>query len=386
MTRVFVSAADASADLHAAELLRELRQRRPGLRPFGAGGVALEKAGVEILVPQRELAVGGLVEVLSVVPNVLRALSRLERAVRAQRTELAVLVDGSGFHLPLARRLRRAGVPVLYFIGPNVLRWRRWRMQKMARRVDRLASIFPYEAGLYAGTSLRIDYVGHPLVEPIAQFAGQWNRARARASLGLEVDAPVVALFPGSRRNEIRYMLPLFLDTARRLCARDARMRVLLGLAPSLRREELEPALRHAGADLPLRVVEDRTREALLAADAALAKPGTVTMESALLGCPLVVAGRAHPITAALLRRMVHERSFAMPNVIAGEAIVPEFLQEDAQAEPLASALAALLAGEARERQLAGLARVRERIGAGGAARRTAEIACEMLERGARSA
>jgi lipid-A-disaccharide synthase len=375
-----VSAVDASADLHAADLVRAFRERRPGTRFFGAGGVALEKAGMEILVPQREFAVGGLVEVMGVVPNLLRALATLQRAARAERAGLAVLVDGSGFHLPLARRLRRAGVPVLYFIGPNVLRWRRWRMKKLSRRVDRLASIFPYEADLYARTPLRVDYVGHPLVEPIEEFCRQWDRVRARASLRLEGDDPAVALFPGSRRNEIRYMLPLFLATAQRLHERNPRTRFLLGLAPSIARDEIDSAMADAGS-LPIHVVEDRTRELLLAADAALAKPGTITMESALLGCPLVVAGRAHPITAALLRRMVHERSFAMPNVIAGEAVVPEFLQEEAQPEPMAEALSALLAGEARERQLAGLARVRERLGEGGAARRTAEIAEEMLGR-----
>ena len=190
MARVLVSAIDASADLHAAEWVTALRQRRPDVRFFGAGGVAMEKAGVEIVVSQRELAVAGVVEVLEILPRVLRAWRRLERLARRQRPDLVVLVDAPDFHLPLARRLRRHGAPLLYYIGPNVLRWRRGRTRRLASRADRLASIFPFEAELYRGTSLPVDYVGHPLVEPLRDFASRWDRALARDALELPAAAP----------------------------------------------------------------------------------------------------------------------------------------------------------------------------------------------------
>jgi lipid-A-disaccharide synthase len=378
VARVFVSAIDASADQYAADWVNQLRRLRPGVRAFGAGGTAMAKAGVEIVVPQRDLAVAGIVEALEIVPRVLRAWRRLERAVRDQATDLAVLVDAPDFHIPLARRLKRAGLPLLYYVGPNLRRWRRGRGKRLARRADRLASIFPYEPALYEGTALRVDYVGHPLVEPLREFAASWDRRLAREALGLDADAPLVVLAPGSRRNELRYLLRPFAETARLIRARDPRVRFALCVAPTIQRASIDAALPGA-ASIGIDVVEGRTWEALVAADAALVKPGTITMEAALLGCPLVVAGRAHPITAALLRRLVRDPSFAMPNVIGAAPIVPEFLQERARPEALAESVLALLDGPARARQLAGLARVRERVGDGGAARRTAEIAHEML-------
>lgn len=379
MARVLVSALDASGDLHAADLARALRARRPGLELFGAGGAALRDAGLDVVVDQRELAVAGLVEVLEIVPAALRAARRLCGEARARGATLALLVDSPDFHLPLARRLRRIGVPVLGYIGPNVLRWRRGRVDVVARRFDRLASIFPFEPPLYEGTGLRVDFVGHPLVEPLRTLRERHDRASARALLGLRSDGPLLALLPGSRRNEVARMLPLFVQSARALRARRPDLAVAIGLAPSLARAEVEAQLRAQGADALPALVDGRSRELLIAADVALAKPGTVTMEAALLGCPLVVAGVAHPLSAALWRRLSRVDSFAMPNLIAGAPLVREFLQRDARPEPIAQAVAALLDGPERARQQAGFEIVRKRLGDDVAAERAAAIADAML-------
>ncbi|HXK25827.1 MAG TPA: lipid-A-disaccharide synthase [Myxococcota bacterium] len=379
MARVLVSALDASGDLHAADLARALRARRPGLELFGAGGAALRDAGADLVVDQRELAVAGLVEVLEIVPAALRAARRLCGEAGARGATLALLVDSPDFHLPLARRLRRIGVPVLGYIGPNVLRWRRGRVDLVARRFDRLASIFPFEPALYERTGLRVDYVGHPLVEPLRKLRERHDRRSARALLGLPSDGPLLALLPGSRRNEVARMLPLFVQAARALRARRPDLAVAVGLAPSLARAEVEAQLRGQGADLRPEPVAGQSRELLLAADVALAKPGTVTMEAALLGCPLVVAGVAHPLSAALWRRLSRVDTFAMPNLIADAPLVPEFLQRDARPEPIADALAALLEGPARARQQAGFEVVRKRLGDDVAAERAAAIADAML-------
>jgi lipid-A-disaccharide synthase len=379
MARVLVSALDASGDLHAADCVRALRALRPDLEVFGAGGAALREAGAQIVVDQRELAVAGMVEVLEIVPAALRAARRLTHEATARGARLAVLVDAPDFHLPLARRLRRAGLPVLAYIGPNVMRWRRGRVHKMARRVDRLASIFPFEPPLYAATPLRVDYVGHPLVEPLRRLRERLDRTSARALLDLPAERPIVALLPGSRRNELARMLPLFVETARVLRAQRPEVAIALGLAPSLEQADVEARLRALWPDAPVVLVAGRSRELLLAADVALAKPGTVTMEAALLGCPLVVAGLAHPLSAALWRRLSHLKTFAMPNVIHGAAIVPEFLQGDAQPGPIAAALLALLRGPEREQQQAALERVRKRLGDDVAAERAAAIADSML-------
>jgi lipid-A-disaccharide synthase len=387
MTTVLVSAGDASGDLHAAAFVRALRTRVPDLRVVGIGGVEMEKAGVELLVHQRELAVGGLVEVLSSVRRVLAAWRRLRDALTEDRPELVVLVDSPDLNLPFARRVQRERIPTLYYVSPQVWAWRRWRIRKIARRVDRLAVIFPFEREIYAHTGLPVDFVGHPLVERMCEFAALHDRATARAELDLDPDRPLVLLLPGSRHNELRHGFDLKLESARVLHARRPEVAFAVAVAPTLEREEVELRIAAARlpADLRLDVIQGRTYEAVRAADVALAKPGTITVEVALLDRPMVVAARVHPLSAMLARRLVKVPSFTMPNLIAGAPVIPEFLQEAARPERIALALEILLAGPAREIQLARLARVRRRLGEGGAAARAASIAAEMIDGAARA-
>ncbi len=386
MTTVLVCAGDASGDLHAAGLVRALGERRPDLRFVGLGGQAMEKAGVTLLVHQRELAIGGLVEVLSSLRRVVAAWRRLGRALADPRPALAILVDSPDFNLPFARRARRAGVPVLYYVSPQVWAWRRRRVRTLARRADRLAAIFPFEPAVYAGTGLDVEFVGHPLVEPMAALRAATSRAQARAALGLAAQGPLVALLPGSRRNEVRHHLGLFLATARALRAQRPDVRFAVGLAPTLDREAFDASLRGAAspAGFELDIVEGRAHELMLASDVVLAKPGTVTIEAMLLDRPLVVAGRASRLSVAIGRRIIRVPSFTMANLIADAPVVPEFLQEQARPEAIAEALALLLEGPAADRQRSQLAGVRARLGAGGAAQRTAKIAEEMLGGSAR--
>ncbi|MDX1648638.1 MAG: lipid-A-disaccharide synthase, partial [Myxococcota bacterium] len=318
MTTFFVSAGDASGELHAAALVLALRQRAPAARFLGLGGGAMEKAGVEIVVHQREIAVGGLVEVVRDVGKVVRAWRRLGLALRGASPDLVILVDAPDFNIPLARRARRLGLPVLYYVSPQVWAWRRGRIRKIARRVDRMAVIFPFEPEVYAGTGLRVDFVGHPLVDRLAGLREAASREARRRELGIDPEGRWVTLLPGSRRNEVRDTLPLQLAVARAVHARDPGVRFLVAVAPSIPRATVEAGI--AEAQLPslmtVRMVEDRTYEAVLAADVALAKPGTVTVAVCLLGTPLVVAARAHPVTAAVMRRLVKVPSFTMPNLI----------------------------------------------------------------------
>jgi lipid-A-disaccharide synthase len=385
--KVLFSAGDASGELHAAALAEELSRRAPGVEMFGLGGPAMEKAGVELVVPQRELAVGGLVEVLFDLPRIVSVWRRMTRALAERRPELVILVDSPDFNLPLAKRAKRLGVPVLYYVSPQVWAWRRGRVRKIAARVDRLAVIFPFEPAVYAGTGVPVDFVGHPLLDRLAPLAAESDRTEARRALGLAPERPLVLLLPGSRRNEVRRTLPLQLAVARAVHARDPRVGFAVAVAPSIVRESIDEAL--AQVPLPslldLAVIEGRTYEAIRAADVALAKPGTVTLEVALLGTPLVVTTRVNALTAWLIRRLVRVSSYTMPNLIAGRTVVPEFLQEDADPDRIAEALLRLLAGPVREAQLAALAGVREALGGGGAAARAARIAEEMARGAARS-
>jgi len=387
MTAVLVSAGDASGDLHAAGFVQALRERRPGLRFLGLGGSALEKAGVEIRVHQRDLAIGGFLEVASSLRRIVGAWRRLVAALREERPALAVLVDSPDFHIPFARRARRAGVPVLFYVSPQVWAWRRGRVRKLARRADRMAAIFPFEPAVYAGTGLEVEFVGHPLVDPLRALAARLDRDGARAGLGLEPPGPWVALLPGSRRNELKQHLPLFLEAARALQRRRPDACFVLALAPSLDAASVEEGIR--GARLPdalrLVVVRGRAHEAILASDAVLAKPGTTTVEVVLLDRPLVVTGRGHPVSVAVLRRLANVPSMTMANLIADAPVVPELLQEQARPEAIADALSSLLDGPAAALQRDRLAPVRAALGRGGAAQRAAAMAEEMLDGTARA-
>jgi lipid-A-disaccharide synthase len=380
---VLLSAGDASGDIHAARLVRALRARLPGCRFLGLGGAEMEKEGVELLVHQRDVAVAGLVEVAGALPRIFGAWRALRREARALRPDLAILVDTPDFNLPLARRLKRDGVPVLYFIGPQVWAWRRGRVRKIARRVDRLAVIFPFEVDFYRPAGVRVDFVGHPLVERMAEARARHDREADRRALGLDPDGPVVALLPGSRRNEIEHMLSLFLETAGVVHARDPRVAFVLAVAPTLSRAWIEEKVAAAGLPslLRLELVEGRTYDAVSACDVALTMPGTVNLEVALLDRPQVAAVRVNPMTWHIARRLVSVSWVTLPNLIAGEQapVIPEFHQDAARPEALAEALLGLVEGPARERQLEALAELRERLGAGGAAERTAEIACDMI-------
>jgi lipid-A-disaccharide synthase len=380
VTRVLVSAGDASGEMHAAAVILALRAREPNLEVVALGGPELEKAGARILVAQRELAIGGLIEVLGDLARVARAWRRMTRALREERPDLVMLVDSPDFNLPLARRAKRLGLRVLWFIGPQVWAWRRGRVRKLAARVDRLALIFPFEPAVYASTGLRVDFVGHPLVDRLAPLAER-SPSECRAALGLPIERPLVALLPGSRRNELANNAGLQLAAAKALHAQDPRIAFALGVAPSLARADAEAALRAARLPqlMDVTLVDGRTHELVRAADVALTKPGTVTLEVALLATPQVVTARVPAASAFAMRRLVKLEYWAMPSLIVGRAVVPELLQEDAHPQRLADALRALLSGPARAQQLAALAHVRDALGGGGAAARTAAIAHEML-------
>jgi len=379
---LLVSAGDASGDLHGAEFASRFLERHPHARVAGLGGEAMREAGVELLAHQRDLAVGGGVELVSRLPAIARAWRRMAAGLAAVRPDLVVLIDSGGFNLPLARRVRRrCAAKILYYIAPQVWAWRPGRIRKLADRVDRLAVILPFELDVYRHTPLAVDFVGHPLVDSIEPLASL-DREAARRACGIDSPGPVVSLMPGSRRNEVAAHLPIQLETARLLHAETPGMRFLLAVAPSLAAGDgiRSACTRARDEGLPLTVLAGQSREAIVAADVVLAKPGTVTLECALLARPMVVMGRAHALTAWFLRRAIRVPSLAMPNLIAKQAIVPEFLQEEAVPARLAAALASLLSGPARDTQLARLDEVRRALGPGGAAQRACGIAEEMLE------
>ena len=379
---MLIVAAEASADVHAAEVVRRLRAAHPDLEAFGLAGPHLRAEGVEAVARAEDLSVMGLTEVLGAIPRALGILKRLARAAADRRPQVALLVDSPDLNLRLARRLKALGIPVVYFIGPTVWAWRRGRIRQVARWVDRMLVILPFEAELYAAAGVAARYVGHPLLDqgPPRPAAGEPGLAARRRDLGLDPVATTLALLPGSRRMELERCLPAMLDAARRVAAHRPDLQVALPVAPTLDRAALEARLAATPGLPPVHLVDGRAREVLEAADAAVVTSGTATLEAALAVRPMVVVYRMSWVTWALARLLVRTAHVALVNLLAGRRLVPELIQWGMRPKAIAAHLEALLpGGVARQATLAGLAEVRARMGTAGAAGRVAEEAGALL-------
>ncbi len=376
--RLLMIAGEASGDLHGADLLRALRARIPDLEVYGIGGEGLRAAGMQTLADAADVAIVGVVEGARHVPALLRIYRALVRRLREDPPDLCILVDFPEFNLRIARAAKRAGVPVLYYIGPQVWAWRRGRVRTIARRVDRLAVVFPFEPALYAGRECAVEFVGHPLLDRVAASR---PRAATLTAYGLSPARPLVLLLPGSRQGEIERILPAMLEASREL-VRDPQRQLALGLAPTVPRAMVDVMIARSG--VPVTVVAGATYDLMSAAELAIVTSGTATLECALLECPMVVVYRLAPITYALGRLLIRGvRHIAMPNIVAGREIVPELLQGAATGSAIAAAARDILeTPERRAAMVAELRGVRARLGRGGAAARAADIAAEMLARG----
>src|SRR2546426_1255595 len=287
--RLLLVAGEASGDLHGADLVRVLRATLPDLEVFGLGGERLREAGMQTVADASDVATVGLTQAAGRLRTLWRAYRALGRRLRDDPPDLCVLIDFPEFNLRLAHLAKRAGVPVLYYIGPQVWAWRRGRVRKIARRVDRLAVVFPFEPALYAPRLAGVEFVGHPLLDRVHVTRG---RAETLAAHGLDPGRRTVLLLPGSRLSEIDYLLPPLLDAVRRL-AQDGRLQFPLALAHTLPAEEIRRRVRDAGLDV--RVIEGDTYDLIAAADLALVSSGTATLECALLERPMVIVYRLGP-------------------------------------------------------------------------------------------
>jgi lipid-A-disaccharide synthase len=373
--RAMIVTGEASGDLHGANLIRAARALDPGLSFFGVGGSRMAAEGCEILIPGEELAVMGLVEVLGHLPVLLRAFGRLKAILHgSDRPDVLVLIDFPDFNLRLAREAKRAGVPVLYYVSPQVWAWRRGRVKKIARVVDRLAAIFPFEPAFYAGLDIDVEYVGNPLLD---EFRIDRGRDEFRRQYGFDPAAPVVGLFPGSRKNELKYMFDAILDAAELIRQRKPEVVFLLPVAPSLSVEDLKARL--SGRKLPVTLLQENIYDAANACEAVLTVSGTVTLQTALAGAPMAILYKMSPLTYAIGRRMIRVPHIGLANIVAGRGVVREFIQDQANPENLSAEILRILDDPNYSRSIRdGLAAVREKMGAPGCSARVARIASEM--------
>jgi lipid-A-disaccharide synthase len=373
---IMISAGEASSDMYAGRLATALRART-GAQIFGMGGSRMAEAGVELVADYHEVAVVGITEVLHKIPTVVSVQRRLAREARHRRPALAILVDSPGTHLGVARRLKNGGIPVGYFIGPQIWAWRAGRIRVVKRLVKRMVVIFPFEEKIYRDAGVPVNFVGHPLVDVVRPTM---SREEFATKHGLDAGRPMVTVMPGSRRGEIARHFGLLMEACERLRQNSKagnEIQFVHAAAPGLKPELFAPCMRPG---LHVTRVEGATYDALAAADCAIVASGTATVEAALLGTPMVVVYRVEPTTAFFLKRMIRTPFISMVNLIAERRVVPELMQDGFTPAAVEAEVRRLLESPvARDEMKAGLAEVRAKLGPGGAIERAADVFAGML-------
>ena len=379
MTRILISCGEASGDLYAGALVTELRRLSPGVRCFGFGGDRLREAGADLVGDYHGLTVTGLVEAQRVIPRSWRMLRRLVDAAIAERPAVLVVIDFPDFNFRLGRALHARGIPVVYYVSPQLWAWRPGRLASLKAFATRVLVIFPFEAPIYEAAGVPVEFVGHPLVDLIPATT---PRADLLGALGLRPDAPTFALLPGSRPNELRAILPDLAAAARLIARRVPHAQFVVARAPRLDQALFDPVgpAAFAGGP-PLAIVEGRTDDVLAAADVVLTASGTATIQAALHGRPMVIVYRLSALTYLLGRRFVSVDTFGMPNLVAGRRVAPELIQDGFTPETVADEAVSLLTDVPRADAMRSAWRdVRARLGGPGASRRAAEAVLKVAE------
>jgi lipid-A-disaccharide synthase len=366
-----MSAGEASGDLHGATVCRALKRLDPHIRIVGMGGSRMRAEGMEILVDPTAHAGVGTSEVLARIPSLFGAYRLLVRRLRTDRPHALVVIDFPEFNLRLARQAKRARVPVVYFMPPQLWAWRSGRIRQMASRVTQVLAAFPFERDLYEKAGVPVEYVGHPLLDAVPLAL---DKADARERLGMDASRMLVGLLPGSRREEVENLLPPMLEAATRLAASNGKRTFVLGLAPTVSRATIDEFIKRAAAP-PVNVVEGLTHEVMAAADVLLVASGTATLEAALLGTPMVVCYRVSRLTEVVGRLLKQIPWISLPNIVARRTVVPEILQADVTGTRLAAEAERLLEeAPLAAAQRASFKDLRERLGEPGVGERAARV------------
>jgi lipid-A-disaccharide synthase len=369
MPRILMITGEASGDLHGAHLAKAIAARDPSVQLVGIGGPGMRAAGVTMIPGIPQLDVMGLIG-LSAVRFLIRRVLAIRRVLKAEPWDLVVLIDNPGLNFHFARVAKAAGLRVVYYIAPQVWAWRPGRMRWIQRNVDHVVVILPFEAELYRRAGVRCTFVGHPLLDSVASH---YDRSAIRATYNLDASAPVIGLLPGSRVAEVSLLLPILLDTARRLAADDPKTQFVLAQAGSIDDNLLHGLLRHS--PVPVTVAKDRASEVMAVSDLLLVASGTATLQAAVVGTPMVLLYKTTLPTYWIARWLVQVKWIGLVNLVAGRSIVPELIQDEATTDRLYDEAHGLLTNrDAYNDMKSGLRQVRESLGVPGASCRAAEV------------
>ena len=375
MAKILISAGEASGDIHAAAVTAALKQIDSSVEVFGMGGDALRAAGGEVLFDIKDHGVMGFVEVIKKLPDLFKLRSDFARVMDERQPDCLVVVDYPGFNMKLAKVAHDKGIPVVSYIAPSAWAWNKGRAKNVAKIVDKVACIFPFEYDVYKEAGAPVEFVGHPLLDIVKPA---WERTEAEAWVGKQPGHPLVLLMPGSRLMEIEKMLPNLLAGAKLLKKQLPEVQFAMPRAGTIPLELLQSKIKASGLDI--KITEGHNYDLFSVADLALATSGTVTLEAALCGLPSIIVYRTSALNAFIARRVINIPNIGLPNIVAGRQILPELLQEDFTPANVAKTAVELLAPERRPQLEADLAFMKARLGEPGAVKRVAQLILRIAE------
>lgn len=371
--KILMIAGEASGDLHGSKVVEALSRLDSKVRVYGVGSGSMRQAGAEILLDSSALAVVGITEVIGHFRSILRAFTFIKQFIRKSDLDLLILIDFPDFNIPLAKVAQKVGVPVLYYISPQVWAWRSGRVKKIARRINKMAVIFPFEVPIYQEAGVSVEFVGHPLLDTVPSRRPE-DRSLPEEGRG----NPLIALLPGSRIKEVQSLLPEMMRGAKILFDKIPGSKFIIAVASTIQMEDIKTMVQ--AFPVPVDMVQGKTYEAIQAADLAIVASGTATLETALLEKPMVIVYRVSPLSFWVGKRLVKVRCIGLANIVAGKKFIPELLQEEACGARIAAEAERIWEDPAyRQSMISELQEVRRKLGDPGASERVARIALEMM-------
>lgn len=359
MKNILIITGETSGDQHGAKLVRSLNQLRSDLNFYAVGGDALRKENVNILVDNKDMGVVGAIEILAHFGAIFKAWQWVRKFIKEQKPDLVILIDYPGFNLHMAKFAKKKGIKVVYYISPQVWAWKQYRVKTIRKYVDQMLVIFPFEESFYQQHQVPVTYVGHPLAE---QVIPKLNKTETLEKFNLPINTTIIGLLPGSRKGEVKRLLPTLIQTAEKLNTTQANLTFVLPLAPSLHHSDIQPYLKNSS--VTIHVIENHFYEVMQLCQAAIVTSGTATLETALLGVPMAIIYKMANSTYQIIKRIIKIPYIGLCNIVAGRHVVKEFIQQDANAENLAHEVIELINNQNyRNQMLNDLTEVKIKLG-----------------------